>query len=998
MTGNYEIIIKKLDDFIRKYYRNLLLRGLILFSACLFISVLVVSGMEYFGHFNPFVRTILFYLFIAGNLAVLGFFVMVPFLKLRKIGSVISHEQAAAIIGKHFREVNDKLLNTIQLRKSLESGDENMELLKAGIDQKIVLLHPVPFVSAIDLRKNRKFLKYALPPFFILMFLLLVSPAVITKPSQRLLYHTRTFAEEMPFRIEIQNDELQAYQQDDFNLKVKVTGETLPDELFLESDGNSYRMSKDSRIFFSHSFRKLQKNITFHITTGKFSTRDYEIRVFPKPVIVNYKVELEYPAYTGRTAESLDNTGDLVIPEGTNVKWSFYTRDASNLELVIDSTRINVEKQNSNTFSYSRNLKHSLQYTVKAINQWVKKPDSLLYTITVIPDAYPSITVQQEADSALVSRLFFQGVIKDDYGFTKLQIHYTLFYGGDTTQKENHSEMIPVAQGVNQQNFYYSLDVRRFTQNPGDALEYYFEVCDNDGIHGPKCSKTGMFNLKTPTLDEIQNLSDQQEQTITKDIEQSLKEAKQIQKQIDELNKNLVDKKELSWQEKKQVKDLLDRQENIKNRLEKIEKENKQKTEMDQQYNKYDPSIVEKQEQLQKLLNEVMDDEMKKMLEEMQKMLDKIDKEKVSDMLEKMKMSNKDIEKQLDRNLEVFKKLEFEKKLEETINKLNDLSEKQEKLGESTDKQEKSKDELGKEQDALKDQFEQAKEDINELLEKNKELEEPQDMPDMANDQEEVNQDMQDASQQIKEGNNKKSSGSQKKASQKMKSMASKLEQMQSGMEKEDMAEDSGKLRNILENLIRVSFSQEDLMNTTKTINRNDPKYLAVIQKQKDIKDDISMIEDSLYALAKRQPMIKPFVMREAENINRNAGIALKDLNDRNTSGAATKQQFVMTSVNNLALMLNESLKQMENSMQMQSKGQGNSSCPKPGGKGQGKMSMKSMRQMQEEMNRQLQEMKKGMEEGNKPGQQKPGETGQQGMNEKLARMAAQQEAIRGEM
>lgn len=1000
LADNYEIILRKLDEFIRKYYRNQLIRGLILFAAVLFVSILVVTGMEYFGHFSPVIRTLLFWIFIVLIAAVAGFFVVVPLLKLRRIGPVISYEQAASIIGKHFHEVNDKLLNTLQLRKALDSSADNIDLLKAGIDQKIVQLRPVPFVSAIDLKKNRRFLRYALPPFLVLLILLLVSPGVITKPSERIIYHTRTFTEEMPFRIEIQNEDLRAYQQEDFLLKVKVTGETLPDEIFMESDGNSFRMNKDSRILFSHGFRKLQKTIKFRLSTGRFTTEEYELKVFPKPVIVDFSVGLSYPAYTGRQPETLDNTGDLIIPEGTRIKWSFFTRDADALELMIDSSVKRIEKSGSNAFVYESSMLRSAGYSVRALNPWVKKPDSLQYTITVIPDAHPVISVQEEQDSALTNRLFFQGVIKDDYGFSRLTMHYTLIYGGDTTLKESHTESIPLEKGVNQQNFYYSLDANRFTRNPGDELEYYFEVCDNDGIHGPKCARTGMFTLKTPTLDEIEALSDHQEQEITRELEKSLKEAQQLQKDIDELNKRLVDKKELTWQEKKQVKDLLEKQEKIRQDIEKIEKESHKKNEMDQQYNQYDPSIVEKQQQLEQLMNEVMDEEMKKMLEEMQKLLEKIDKDKVSDMLEKMKMSNKDIEKQLDRNLEIFKQLEFEKQLSETIDKLNELAEKQEKLAEETEKGEKHRDDLRMEQQMLKDEFEQAKEDIGELLKKNEELSEPQEFPELSEDQQEVTQEMQESEQQMQKGDSKKSSGAQKKASGKMKQMAQKLDNMQSGMEEEQLAEDASKLRNILENLIRVSFAQEDLMGTTRNINRNDPKYLNIIQKQKDLKDDIAMIEDSLYALARRQPMIRPYVMREAEAINQNIGIAVKNLNDRNIQGAATKQQFVMTSVNNLALMLGEALKQMENSMEMQmkSKSQGNSSCNKPGGKGKGKMSMKSMREMQEQMNHQLQEMKKSMQQGNKPSQGKPGQTGEQGMSEKLARMAAQQEAIRNEM
>jgi len=137
MADSYQILISKLDEFIRKYYRNQLIRGSLLFLAILLISYLLFVVLEYFLHFGTISRSILFYLFVVLNGISFLVFIVNPLLKIRKIGEMISHEQAAAIIGKHFGEIKDKLLNTLQLKKLEKEGQENIELLKAGIDQKI---------------------------------------------------------------------------------------------------------------------------------------------------------------------------------------------------------------------------------------------------------------------------------------------------------------------------------------------------------------------------------------------------------------------------------------------------------------------------------------------------------------------------------------------------------------------------------------------------------------------------------------------------------------------------------------------------------------------------------------------------------------------------------------------------------------------------------------------------------------------------------------------
>jgi dsDNA-specific endonuclease/ATPase MutS2 len=75
--------------------------------------------------------------------------------------------------------------------------------------------------------------------------------------------------------------------------------------------------------------------------------------------------------------------------------------------------------------------------------------------------------------------------------------------------------------------------------------------------------------------------------------------------------------------------------------------------------------------------------------------------------------------------------------------------------------------------------------------------------------------------------------------------------------------------------------------------------------------------------------------------------------------------------------------------------GQGQSSCKKPSSKG-GKMKMKGMKEMQEQLGKELEKMKNSMEKMRSQGNGQKQEQGQ--YNKELAKMAAQQEAIRNEL
>ena len=154
--GSYDVLIAKLDEFIRKYYKNLLIRGGIYSTGIILAFYLLAILLEYFGNFGTGVRTLLFWVLLLGVSFVLYNYVAIPLLKLRRVGQTLSYEQAASIIGKHFSEVSDKLLNVLQLKSSHLGIQGSEELVRASIDQKIGQLRPVPFAAAIDLSENKK--------------------------------------------------------------------------------------------------------------------------------------------------------------------------------------------------------------------------------------------------------------------------------------------------------------------------------------------------------------------------------------------------------------------------------------------------------------------------------------------------------------------------------------------------------------------------------------------------------------------------------------------------------------------------------------------------------------------------------------------------------------------------------------------------------------------------------------------------------------------------
>lgn len=995
-------IIEKLDLFIRKYYKNRLLKGLFLTVALLLMLFIVLVVMEHFSYFGTVVRTVLFWFFIVALVAIIGFYIAVPLSKMLKFGKRISYDDAARIIGDHFPEVSDKLLNLLQLQL-MGSGDDN-ELLRASIDQKTALLSPIPFLNAINLKHNIRYVKYAAIPLLFIAVCLIVAPSFITEPSKRILNHNTFYERPAPFSFMIENDSLIASQKEDFLVRIAVEGEEIPNEVAILVDGISYNMQKGDNTHFSYLFKNLQRSHALQFSAAGIVSRPYELDVAPRPAIVSFQALLSYPSYTGREPESLIGEGDLTVPKGTRIEWIFSARDADTLRFIVDSAASSLPVSENGRTRFQRRAMGSFAYSFLAIG-YRSISDTLSYSISVVDDASPMIAVMQMTDSTMPDRHFFRGQIKDDYGFSRLEFVIEKSNEKDTALSVERQK-IAISSDASQE-FNYSTDFSNIQLNPGDHIKYYFEVWDNDAINGSKSSKSQTFEIQIPTEEEIDQILRNSSSDISRTAETSISDLKKLQDEINDLMRRLVDKKELSWQDKKQLEELKKKQEEVKNHLEQMRQQMQENQRLEDKFRDQSEQLMEKQKELDRLFDQVMSEEIKEMMKEMDRLMNEVDKQKVQEQLENMKLKNEDLEKQIDQNIELMKRLDLEKRVEQAVQKADELAQKQEELSQ---KQQDSKESL-QQQQKLSEQYQQLQKDIDQIKKDYKSLDNPSDFKTDEQLQQQIQQSQQDAENKLQKGKKKDASKSQKQAADDLKKLSEKLAESQMDLEQEDLAEDSEQIRQLLKNLVQLSFNQEALISSLNSVSIQDPKYQQIIRDQNLLKDDFRSVDDSLRSLAKRQIAVASAVGKELESVNSNIAKSLSGLlqynqsiygNFRNTT-STKNMQYAMTSLNNLALLLAESLDQMQNQMR-QNQQQKKNSCKRPGMKMKSnqscsnpgsKPSPKSMRQMQEELNKQMEALKKELE---KQGDKKSNRTkiGQHNtMSSEFAKMAAQQEQIR---
>ena len=981
--SSFDELILKLDYFIRKYYKNLLIKGLIYSLTLLFIFFLAVVLIEYFGNFGTAVRSILFYSYLFFTGLILVYYIFIPLSKLYRLSKIISYEEAAVLVGRHFKEIQDKILNSLQLNEQKENiNPDELDLLAASIEQKTDNLKKISFTNAINYKENLKYLKRFFLVIGLLFIISLFDYTIVFSSAERILNYSEETIPNIPFHFKVDNELLYVLEQEDYKLSVTLSGKEIPENIYIIINQKQHLLKKNSSVSFEYLFRNVQVPLSFFLSDGKYESSMYTLNTIPKPSLQEFKIYLSYPEHTGLINDSLKNIGDLIIPEGTKVNWKLITKNVDTLNMSFQDTSFNLSPIGLNYFKINKKIYNSQEYSIISKNILSDFYDSTGYSIDVIKDKKPLIIVDEIIDSSYSLLRYFNGGIEDDYGFTKLLFYYKL-----DSWINYKSSAIPLNKSFKKSSFYHFFDFSSLEIPPGASVTYFFEIWDNDMINGPKKSTSQRAIYNAPTEKEINELSKENSSHFKKELDNSIKEAYELTLEMQKIKKEILDKNKLDWQDHNRIESFINKQKKFQEKISNLNKQNKSTTQEINHFNEMSKEIITKQEQLNKLFDDLMNDEMKALYDELQKLMKEMNKKDILNNLEEIELTQEDMLKELDRSLEQFKQLEFDENVENIMNKLSELAEKQEKLSKETLEKKSSNFELSKSQEDIKNDFYELQYQIDDLKKLNEELENKHQIPKMDSEEENIINEMKESTNKLEENKNKKASESQKKASEQLKSMAEKMQQMQ--MNSESIELDMKALRQLLENLVDFSFDQESIINELKKLSTRDPKYVKIGQNQQKLQDDLKIIEDSLFALSKRVVVLGPHINKEVLSMKRYVNKSIKYITERQTSLANSNQQYVMTSANNLALLLDEVLQQMQQSLP------GSGQCNKPGGSNPSNGD--GMKNSIESMKKQIEKMKKALEKGGNPGGEKSGNSNSPS-SESLARIAAHQAALRKQL
>lgn len=957
MAEKKSIIYDKLESFIKKYYTNELIKGALLFIAIGLLYFIFTFSIEYVFWFSTSGRSMLFWSFIIIECFLLLKFIAIPLFKLFKLQKGIDYEQASLIIGNHFSDVKDKLLNFLQL----SSVNQPNELVLASIDQKANNLQPVPFSNAINFKKNIKFLPFALVPIVVILLFYLSGHAdIVSNSFNRVMAYNQNFEKPAPFQFVIATNSLHVEQNQPFQLRVKTVGSIIPENVSIIINNESYFLESDQPGYFTYTFQHVQKDITFHLTANDVISKDFTLKVINVPTISSFSMKLVYPSHLGKSLELIQGTGNAVIPEGTRVSWILHTLSTSAVRYYDHKNFTYFTAPVSNQFVHTKSIVNTTDYEISISNNKLQDYEKLQYKLTVLKDQYPSISVSLAPDSLKLKQKVVIGQISDDYGISALQVVYY------DVAKPNviFRKLIPFKNKLVDQFIYSFPD--GITLRPGIDYDYYFEVFDNDAINGKKSSKSSVFSHKELTSEQKDQKVLQEQQANINSFKKALNIQDKQLETLDQLKKLDKQKENLDYKDQKKIEDFINRQKQQQDMMKEFSEKLKKNLE-DFKNNK--------NEDLKKVLLERFDKADKdaakneKLLKELEELTKKLQKEELFDKADKLKQQAKAQQKSLEQLVELTKRFYVEQKAEQLADKLDKLSVKQDQL---SDKPTNSLEDQKK----ISNEFDDLKKELNDLEKDNKELKAPMDIPTDKEEQQNIDKEQQKAEENLLKDNKTAAKKNQKSASSKMKQMSKNMSSSMSGGEMEDNAEDAKALRQILDNLLTFSFDQEKLLNQFKQVKNAKTSINSLLKRQQELKVQFKHIDDSIFAVALRQPKLSEMVLKEVEEVHYNLDKSLEFLPSANMYKGISHQQFVLSSANKLADFLSNVQSDMNMSMNSSSGGKGK---PKPGqGSGQ------QLSDIIEKQKGLGEKMKDGLPkpgDGKKPGQgNNPNDVGKSGL------------------
>jgi hypothetical protein len=1003
-SGYYKEIIGKLNNLTRKEYAYYALTGIQFAVIACVSSFFIFSVMELIFHFSVPVRTVLFFLFLLVSAGTFFYYFLRPAAGYFNLFTKTDHYNTARKVGNNFPSIKDDLLNAMQL-VSVNNipGRYSPGLIDAAFRQVYNKTRSIEFEKIVSFKKSKTLLLYT-GGIILFTAVLFADVSDLRAASGRLIDFGTEYIPPAKYIFIVNPGNTSVTKGEDVNISVKVmSNSSIPGLSKIVKPGDvkiavkseeqtefEYKpLNADSSGIYWFSLSAVRNSFKYFVKAEDVISEEYNINVIDRPVIKTLDLTITSPAYSKTEQVQQRDNGNITALMGSSIT----VKLSSNKELgkayieFDDSTTSELKVDASHAEGVFR-VKGDNSYRIKIKDKYGNENLSpVTYSIKALFDSSPSIEMinpNKDTELANDNRQPLSVKISDDYGFSKLLLHYRVIHPKQNEANKDgggySSVEIPINKGGIESEVNYIWNLSRINPGIRDVVNYYLEIFDNDNISGPKSAKTSSFNIRIPALEEILAKADHTQQKAETDMKEVLKEAEELKKNLEKIDQELKkDQKDITWEEKQKIQKSLEKFDQLQQKMDKVSDELKKMQEDLQKNNLLSQETMQKYMELQKLMDQLSGEEMKKAMEKMQNLLDKMNRDQVQQQMQNLKVDEDAFKKSIERTMNLLKRIQVEQKVDELVKRSEEITEKQDKIKDEAAKNNSAdKEELKDKQNSITKDLQNFEKEMKELADKMESLKNlPKDDLEKAMkefDKQQNEEKSEQASEQMQNNKNQQAQQNQQQVSKNMKQMQKMMQQVQQSMQQANQMQAFTDMMKIMDNVITLSKQQEKLKKETQKLEPNSPQMKENAQKQNNLQKNLQKIMQQMGDLSQKTFAVNPEMGKALGDAMKQMQDAQQSMQNRNAPMAAMGQGEAMESLNQAASLMKGSMESM-----MQGGGQG------------GMMSLMQQLQKlgQQQMN--LNNMTQQLQQGNN-GQLTPQQQAQ------LQRLGQQQEMIKKSM
>ncbi len=848
-------------------------------------------------------------------------------------------------IGQGDKNIQDSIINYIQIYSQKDRRYSSV-LTKLALNQLYSRISKFTFQDYIPKKYSISFVRWLFVGILIIFILYIVFPLNMGRVLKSILIPWKNFQDPLPVKLYNRSGNIDVLKNDPVFLYGNYEG-VEPDKinLIIEQNfsperekktfkTNEIALSLDPSGTFQYNIESVRNSFKYYFTAEidqpRFRNRkafsgSAMVDVEERPIIRNLQVKIVPPKYTGLPAKLLPpNEGDITALRGSKVHINIEAdKQLSAAEVIFsDSTRLSLQTLGHTAQGNFMIKKNDGYYLHILDTDKIFNFNPINYYIYVLSDDYPYAEIKQpggdiDLQNELIVPLFIE--MRDDFGFSELWLKGILYRYGSDQDSTNFKVKLPfeiIKKGRALSDKSWNLIP--FYMVPDDYIRYYVEVFDNDIITGPKSFKTGVYTIRLPSLHEIFAKTEHTQDQQIEDIKDIGREAEQLRKRLEEINRELKKQKKLNWEQEQELKIDIAKQKELSDRLSKVRENIEDMIQKMDQNKVLSPETLEKYFELQKMFQEIDSPELKMAMERLNDALQKADMRQIQSAINRMQFSVEQFEKQIERLYALFQQVQLEQMFDELIKISEKILQDQKQINnklrekdvdsEDFQRMQKIEENIGNDLEYLSQRIKDTNDEYRKLTEQNFEMLNEVSSYLMA---QQLNEKVNHTLEHLNNQQTQKALNMGQEVQSDMEMIQNMLQNAKMKMTMQQKQNIAGQMQKSMQDLLNASFEQESLADKSEDLSSASSQISSLARKQSRLLMDTKHLISQIIDISNQTFLISPQLNHHMSSASSSIDKSIESYENRNPRQAAAYQKKAMASFNQAILSLQSSMEQM---------------------------------------------------------------------------------------